>query len=110
MENLKDESEYENAIYLQKLLKGRAIQNMIYKGRNKSRELINQIQSAHKLESVRLMHPSQTTKLTDEQLAVLAQQKKMQGLLQADAQIEEVMDQAEGTSTAVVLDFLEKVT
>lgn len=54
-----DESEYQHALILQKYIKGRAIQNLIHRGKEQCRELIDELQSGKMLDSVRALFPEE---------------------------------------------------
>ncbi|XP_063702340.1 cilia- and flagella-associated protein 91-like [Culicoides brevitarsis] len=52
-----DEAEYQNALLVQRYIKGRAIQNLIHRGKEQCRELIDELQSGKMLDSVRALFP-----------------------------------------------------
>lgn len=54
-----DESEYQQALILQKYIKGRAIQNLIHRGKEQCRDLIDELQSGKTLDSVRALFPEE---------------------------------------------------
>lgn len=56
-----NEIESTNAISVQKYIKGRAIQNLIYRGREEVNDLIEELQISNRLQSVRELFPEDNT-------------------------------------------------
>lgn len=56
-----NEDESRNAVPVQKYIKGRAIQNLIYRGREEVNDLIEELQISNKLQSVRELFPEDNT-------------------------------------------------
>lgn len=103
-----NEIEYQNAILLQKIIKGRAIQKAIYNGRNKCKSLILEYQSTHQLTAVNAMYPTHLNKISEKHKNVLYQQSRLEGLLRAESQINDVLQETTDSSISFLLDFLDK--
>ncbi|XP_028046229.1 cilia- and flagella-associated protein 91 isoform X1 [Monomorium pharaonis] len=86
----------ESATFIQKLVKGRAIQCLMYKGRDKCRELIEKLQSTEMLkqedhiEEMQIIQQLQDDKSTEED------------------RLREIRDSLEGKTVCGTLDFLSK--
>ncbi|XP_037052445.1 cilia- and flagella-associated protein 91-like [Bradysia coprophila] len=52
VESFSDDMDYQHAVFLQKLIKGRAIQSILHEGKEANQELIDQLKETFKLESV----------------------------------------------------------
>lgn len=52
IESYDNELEYQHAVFLQKIIKGRAIQSILHEGKEAHQDLINQLKETFKLESV----------------------------------------------------------
>ena len=81
---------------------------MIYKGRNKCRGLIAELQSTHQLEAVNAMYPGLSNDLLIKRRLVRGEQTRVEGLLKSQAQIQGVLKEAEGSSMTFLLSFLQK--
>lgn len=99
------------ALTLQRLIKGRAVQSMIFKGRDQYREFIAELQTTHQLSSVQDLHSTNVgaREMTDNRVYAYEQQQRVVGLFRARAQIDEVLEQAKGTTMGSMLDLLDKV-
>lgn len=98
--------EEENAelatIFLQQIIRGRAIQNMMFEGKTKRLELIKELRSTHALQ--REGHDLKE----QEKAAVLALQRQRRLHVHKEAFIDEAISTLEGTATGDMLDFLSK--
>lgn len=108
---VKNEREYQMAVYIQRMIRGRAIQNQIYSGRDKCRELISEFRSTHQLSDIRKLNAQDDlpNQLTEERKSAHYQQRRLAAILRAEAQIMEMAEQAKGTTMAFALDLLETV-
>ncbi|KAG4072263.1 hypothetical protein HA402_004195 [Bradysia odoriphaga] len=52
VDSFNDDMDYQHAVFLQKLIKGRAIQSILHEGKEANQELIDQLKDTFKLESV----------------------------------------------------------
>ncbi|KAG7201665.1 hypothetical protein KM043_004395 [Ampulex compressa] len=90
------------SVLLQKLVRGRAIQCIMFEGRNRYRELIEELQSTHALEAqgkkARQKEKMQMTKL---------QQLQNDRSMQED-RLCEILNSLEGSTISGMLDFLSK--
>lgn len=111
-ESVDDEQENQMVLFVQKLLKGRAIQKKLYSGRNKCRELIAEFQTSHQLTDIRTLNQAaqRPNRLTEDRKSVHYQQMRLAALLRAEAQIKEVTGQAVSTTISFALDLLESVS
>ncbi|OWF41651.1 cilia- and flagella-associated protein 91-like isoform X2 [Mizuhopecten yessoensis] len=98
-----EEEEKELAIiYLQKVIRGRAIQNMIFEGKEKRTELIKELRSTHALQDA-----EQSLKHQEKQ-ATLALQRQRRLHEHKEFLVDESMSQLEGSSMGDTYDFLSK--
>nr|CAB3263584.1 protein MAATS1-like [Phallusia mammillata] len=99
----KDDEEKELAvIFLQKLIRGRAIQNQMYEGKEKWLELIQEVRSTHALQKA-----EQQMKRQEKQHVVTLQRQRR--LYQhKEAFVDESLSQMEGETVGDMLDFLSK--
>ncbi|KAK3106963.1 hypothetical protein FSP39_004095 [Pinctada imbricata] len=89
-------------IFLQQVIRGRAIQNMIYEGKEKRMELIKELRSTHALQEA-----EQKVKQQEKQ-ATLALQRQRRLHEHKELLVDEAMSQLEGSSLGDTLDFLSK--
>ncbi|KAI0230091.1 Cilia- and flagella-associated protein 91 [Lamellibrachia satsuma] len=89
-------------IFLQQLIRGRAVQNMMYEGKQKRLELIDELRSTHALQ----LAEQQTQK--QEKLATRALQRQRRLHEHKESVIDKVMSELEGESLGDMLDFLSK--
>lgn len=107
-----DDREHQNAIFMQKLLKGRAVQKQLYNGRNKHRELIAEFRSSHQLTDIVQMNQTehQPNRTTENRKQAHLRQMRLAALLRAESQIQEVGEQAVSTTISFALDLLDSVS
>ncbi|XP_072901447.1 cilia- and flagella-associated protein 91 isoform X2 [Hemitrygon akajei] len=99
----KGEEEKELAIiYLQKLIRGRAIQNMMFEGKEKRIELLQELRTTHALQEDR-----QLVKEAEKQ-AILALQQERDVKQQKLSTMEDYLAHVEGRVLADMFDFLNK--
>lgn len=94
----KQKQREESATFIQKLVKGRAIQCLMYEGRDRCRELIEELQSTQALED----HEDH-----DEEPRVIDLQQMEDRSMQED-RLCEILDSLEGKTVCGTLDFLSK--
>lgn len=98
-----EEEERELAtIFLQQVIRGRAIQNMIFEGKEKRMELIKELRSTHALQEA-----EQAIKLQEKQ-ATLALQRQRRLHEHKEFLVDEALSQMEGASLGDMADFLSK--
>jgi len=97
-----EEEEELALIFLQKLLRGRAIQNMMFEGKEKRLELIQELRSTHALQEA-----GQLEKRNERQ-AVLSLQRQRRLDTNKESFVEEALAQMEGSTLADMFDFLSK--
>ncbi|PKU32921.1 protein maats1 [Limosa lapponica baueri] len=98
-----EEEERELAvIYLQKLLRGRAIQNMMFEGKEKRLELIQELHTTHALQEDRQL----LLKAEEQMTLVLRQQHDLQ--MHKLSSVEKHLAREEGRVLANMFDFLSK--
>ncbi|KAJ7382032.1 Cilia- and flagella-associated protein 91 [Desmophyllum pertusum] len=97
-----EEEEELALIFLQKVLRGRAIQNMMFEGKEKRLELIQELRSTHALQEA-----GQLEKRNERQ-AVLSIQRQRRLDTNKESFVEEALAQMEGSTLADMFDFLSK--
>ncbi|XP_076635828.1 cilia- and flagella-associated protein 91 isoform X2 [Colletes latitarsis] len=101
-ENAKDIHIDELSTLMQKIVKGRALQCLMFKGRNRCRELIEELQSFHVLEE-QTKKQCQKEKECTINLQHLQNEKSVQ-----EDHLCEVLNSLEGMTVSGILDFLSK--
>ncbi|CAB3979780.1 Hypothetical predicted protein [Paramuricea clavata] len=97
-----EEDEELAAIFLQKVLRGRAIQNMMYEGKEKRLELIRELQSTHALQLAGQMEKR------SERQSVLSDQRMRRLDTHKESFVDEALSEMEGSTVADMFDFLSK--
>lgn len=97
-----DEEEELAVTLLQKMIRGRAIQNMIFEGKEKRLELIQELRSTHALQYAE----QQIKKAEKEQVLELQRERRLEQHKESLA--EEVLSYHEGCTLGDMLDFLSK--
>ncbi|XP_076457468.1 cilia- and flagella-associated protein 91-like [Babylonia areolata] len=98
-----EEEEKELAIiFLQQILRGRAVQNMMFEGKEKRMELIQELRSTHALQET-----EQAEKLKEMQ-ATLALQRQRRLHEHKESLVDEALSGLEGESLGDMFDFLSK--
>ncbi|CAL8073963.1 unnamed protein product [Calicophoron daubneyi] len=90
------------AIKLQRLIRGRAVQTQMYEGKEKRKELIEELRSTHAL-----LEDDQAEKRR-QKLSILGAQHKHENVVHEDSQVDDVLSRMESGSLAEMLDFLSK--
>lgn len=105
------EEEFQSALVMQKLIKGRSVQLTVCQGLNKYRELISELQSMHQLEAVRELTASDSNILGVQKKRIIVhdQLSGIASLKRAKDPISEGMNEGKGTTMEFMLDFLDKV-
>ncbi|EDV25762.1 uncharacterized protein TRIADDRAFT_55191 [Trichoplax adhaerens] len=97
------EEEVELAVtFLQKLIRGRAIQNMMYEGKEKRVELIDELRSTHALQL------EQQKMKKNEKQVVLSKQRQHRLDQHKNFVVNEVMENLQGENIGKMLDYLSK--
>lgn len=104
-----DDHRHQNAVFLQKLMRGRAVQKELYTGRNKFRFLVAEFRSSHQLNDIVQLNQMQyrVNFTTAARLKTHRRQMQLAALLKAESQIFEVIGQAVSTTILFALDLLE---
>ncbi|CAH3188240.1 unnamed protein product [Porites evermanni] len=97
-----EEEEELALIFLQKVLRGRAIQNMMFEGKEKRLELIQELRSTHALQQAGQMEKR------NERQSVLSLQRQRRLDTNKESFVEEALAQMEGSTLADMFDFLSK--
>merc|ERR1719427_798803 len=90
------------AITLQKVIRGRAVQNMMYEGKENRRELIAELKTTHALQKA-----EQQVKLQEKQ-EVISLQRQRKLYQDKQAFVDEALSQLEGEPIGDLLDYLSK--
>ncbi|XP_071094992.1 cilia- and flagella-associated protein 91-like [Haliotis cracherodii] len=97
-----DEERELATIFLQQVIRGRAIQNMMFEGKEKRMELIHELRSTHALQEA-----EQTVKKQEMQ-ATIALQRQRRLHEHKESLVDEALSQVEGSSLGDMFDFLSK--
>ncbi|XP_050416159.1 cilia- and flagella-associated protein 91 [Patella vulgata] len=89
-------------IFLQQVIRGRAIQNMMFEGKEKRIELINELRSTHALQEAEQIEKKQ------EMTTTLALQRQRRLHEHKESLVDESLANVEGSSVGHMLDFLSK--
>ena len=101
-ENVKNIHIDQLSTLIQKIVRGRAVQCMMFEGRNRCRELIQELQSSHGLEqNTKKQHQEEKERMLN--LQHLQNEKSMQ-----EDRLSEVLNCLEGMTISAMLDFLSK--
>ncbi|KOX70777.1 AMY-1-associating protein expressed in testis 1 [Melipona quadrifasciata] len=101
-ENIINARLHQLSMFIQKIIRGRAIQCMMFEGRNRCRELIEELQSSHGLEE-HSKKQHQREKAHTLELQHLQSEKSMQ-----EDHLCEILNFLEGMTISGMLDFLSK--
>lgn len=97
-----DENAELATIFLQQIIRGRAIQNMMFEGKTKRFELIKELRSTHALQR-------EGQAIKEQEKATAMAIRRQRGLhIQKEAFVDEAISNLEGTATGDMLDFLSK--
>ncbi|XP_067008009.2 cilia- and flagella-associated protein 91-like [Anabrus simplex] len=97
-----EEEVYQSSVFLQKIIKGRAIQSLMFRERDKCRELIEELKSTHALIQ------SGIDAHNEERVVLMLQQRKRAVEKFEDGCIMEMVKGMEGQTVSTLLDFLSK--
>jgi len=89
-------------ITLQKIIRGRAVQNMMFEGKERRLELINELRSTHALQYAEIQIMKQ------EKSAILQQQRQRRLEEHKESFVQEAIGKLEGAALGDMLDFLSK--
>lgn len=101
-----DENDYQRAILLQKVIKGRAIQNIIYEGRNQCRSLIEEIRSNHEIPVVREMFGESTSQVEKNRIDIQNEQSREECLSNVTKLVREIPTQCDSAYMSFLFKFL----
>ncbi|XP_043280244.1 cilia- and flagella-associated protein 91-like [Venturia canescens] len=91
-----------SSLFLQKITRGRAVQCMMYEGRDRCRELIEELKSTD------LLKDPEEISHRNNAANVFAQSREQRDRFIKDNRLDEVLDSLEGISVAGLLDMLSK--
>ncbi|XP_046737858.1 cilia- and flagella-associated protein 91-like [Diprion similis] len=97
-----NESQERAAVLIQKLVTGRAIQCVMFEGRDRCRELIEELQSTHWLQS-----DTKKLRQMEKRHVIELQQSENRRTLQED-RLNEILNMLEGMTLSGMLDYLSK--
>jgi hypothetical protein len=80
---------YQDTVLIQKLIKGKAIQNMLMKGKTVYQELIDYIRSNHSIEIVKELFPDGFDQQSQEKDKLFKEYKKIESVLKNDVLLQE---------------------
>merc|ERR1712240_449924 len=90
------------AITLQKVIRGRAVQNTMYEGKENRKELIEEIKTTHALQKMEQMGKK------EEKQEVVALQRQRKLYQNKQAFVDEALSRLEGEPVGDLLDYLSK--
>lgn len=102
------DNEYQDAVCVQKTIKGRAIQNMLYKGMEKFREVIEEAKETHSISAIQKLFPKDFTQQIENQDQILIEYKRIEDALKNDKKLQEELRKVESRDAGNLLSFLEK--
>lgn len=99
---------YHSTVYIQKNVKGRAIQSMLKKGMEKFREVIDEAKETHSIAAIRKLFPKEFSQQIDNQDQILNEYKRVEEALKNDERLQEELKKIECRDAGNLLNFLEK--
>lgn len=97
---------YEQAVFVQKILKGRCIQKLIHQNRN---QLIGELQSTHQLSSIEQLFPEQKA-IMEKWKEEIEKLKEEREILENKELMKQMLDEQGCTDTAQLIEFLGQVS
>jgi hypothetical protein len=99
---------YKNTVVIQKNVKGRAIQNMLSRGMEKFREVIEEAKETHSIAAIRKLFPKEFSQQIDNQDQIISEYKRIEEALKNDEKLQEELKKVECRDAGNLLNFLEK--
>lgn len=99
---------YQSTVYIQKTIKGRAIQSMLNKGMEKFRDVIEEAKETHSIAAIRKLFPKEFSQQIDNQEQILSEYKRVEEALKNDEKLQEELKKVECRDAGNLLSFLEK--
>jgi hypothetical protein len=99
---------YHSTVCIQKSVKGRAIQNMLKKGMEKFRSVIDEAKETHSIAAIRKLFPKEFSQQIDNQDQILNEYKRIEDALKNDEKLQEELKKVESRDAGNLLSFLEK--
>lgn len=99
---------YQSTVYVQKTIKGRAIQGMLLKGMAKFKEVIEEAKETHSIAAIRKLFPKEFSQQIDNQEQILGEYKRVEEALKNDEKLQEELKKVESKDAGNLLNFLEK--
>lgn len=103
---VKNEQEFLDALLLQKIIRGRAIQNNINKGRSSCKSLIEEIKLVHELRAIKDMMDDKGSEVQQNRVEMQYQQSRRQGLKRIYNAVREIPEYCEGMAISFMFNFL----
>lgn len=103
-----DEVLYQNTVLIQKIMKGKAIQNMLYRGKDIYQELIDYIRSTHRIQEVKEMFPEGFDQASREKERILKEYKRIEEALKEDEKLQEDLRKLQSSREHKQLQAIEK--
>jgi len=100
--NQAEEDQELAVVFLQKVIRGRAVQNMMYDGKEKRRELIDELRSTHALQQAEISLKKK------EKQSILQLQRQEKLAEHYESNVDEIIGELEGSCLGDMLDFLSK--
>lgn len=101
-----EDDAYQKTILLQKIIKGRAIQNIIYKGRHQCQSLIENIRSVHEIPSVKEMFKESVSQIENNRINVQNEQCRKEQLSHVTKLLREIPMHCDSAYMSFLFKFL----
>lgn len=99
---------YQSTVFVQKTIKGRAIQSMLLKGMAKFHEVIEEAKETHSIAAIRKLFPKEFSQQIDNQEQILDEYRRIEEALKNDETLQEELKKVESKDAGNLLNFLEK--
>lgn len=104
----KEEQLYQDTILIQRLIKGKAIRNMLQRGKDVYQELIDNIRSNNRIDVVKELFPDGFDQQSLEKERLLKEYKRIENLLKNDEKLQDDLKRLEGSQEHKKLRKLEE--
>lgn len=107
---LDDQSDevFQSTVFIQKTIKGRAIQNMLLRGMSKFHETLEEVKETHSIAAIRNLFPKEFSCQIDNQEQLFDEYKRVEEALKNDEKLQEELKKVESKDAGNLLTFLEK--
>jgi hypothetical protein len=103
-----DDKNYQNEMFIQKTIKGRAIQSMLQKGMKKIQDIIQETRETHSIASVRNIFPQEFCQKIDCQKEIATEYMQLEKILRNDSKLQKELNEIESKDVRYLLNYFEK--